>query len=267
MAGMNGRGEIDTREPGQWRFGRYCPTAHLQPFVRNYWMLPATARTGPGRRQRIVPDGCIDVILVRRSPTGNYQAFVVGTMTRPIFADVPARAEYLGIRFAPGGFARFFTTPAGELTDRIVPLEDLSSPFLSMEQIADSPDVQTRLRRMEDALDRRLASGRQEPILAKVLETAAAHRGMITVTYLADLAGWSPRHLDRRVQAAVGVGPKTFCRIMRFKAALRALRRRPPPDLLQVALEAGYYDQAHFIHDFNRFYGASPSKILADPTF
>jgi AraC-like DNA-binding protein len=254
-------------EFGQPRFGRHCPAPHLRPFVRNYWTLQATSGPGTGRRQRVVPDGCIDIIFVRRCPTEDYEALVVGTMTKPIFAESTARTEYLGIRFAPGGFTHLFAAPAAELTDRIVPLEDLSLSFPSIDALADRSDVQARIRGIEEALERHVPLGGPEPILAQVLETISACRGTITIARLADLAGWSPRHLGRKLHASVGVGPKTFCRIMRFKTALRTLRRKPPPDLLQVALEAGYYDQAHFIHDFNRFYGASPSTVFKDPAF
>jgi AraC-like DNA-binding protein len=264
---MNERRESDVSQAGGFGFCRYRPGVALSPFVRNYWTVRPAGASETVRRQRVVPDGCIDIIFVRHSPTESFKACVVGTMTRPIFAELTIRTEYLGIRFAPGGFRHFFATPAGELTDRIVPLEDLSVSFLPAERVADSSAGQARLRLVEDALARRLPSDGQGPIPAKVLEMISARGGMITVAQLADLAGWSPRHLGRMVHESVGVAPKTFCRIMRFKSALRALRRRPKPTLLQVALEAGYYDQAHFIHDFKRFYGASPSAVFKDPAF
>ncbi len=188
-------------------------------------------------------------------------------MTRPVFEDLTGGAEYLGVRFAAGGFEHFFRTPASELTDRVVPWESLSGPSDVAERVAGAPNVGMRLRILEDALHQRWSGDEPEPILTAVLGAISAARGVVSVARLAQLAGWSPRHLSRVFRASVGVGPKTFCRIMRFKSALRALRRGAPADLLQVALDAGYYDQAHFIHEFNDFYGASPSTVFADPTF
>ncbi len=263
MSGMGGSREANQVRPahGQSPFGRYRPGPHLSPFIRNYWTLAPTGEPGACRRQRVVPDGCIDIILVRHSPTEVFKALVVGTMTRPFFEDLTAHAEYLGIRFAPGGFGHFFRTPAHELTDRIVPGECLSAPSALGERVTNVADTQRRLRVVESILSQQLLSDEPEPILARVLDAIVLSRGLVSLTRLARLAGWSPRHLRRVFHESVGVGPKTFCRIIRFQHALRILRRRPAPDLLQTALDAGYYDQAHFIHDFHRFYGVSPSAL------
>lgn len=249
---------------GHVRFCRYLPGPSLRAVVRNFWTIGCDGTVVAPRRQRVVPDACMDILLVRRSPTECYNTYVVGTMTAPIFEDLTARAEYLGIRFAPGGFTHFFGIPVHELTDRIVPLESLSASFPSAEQLADSPEMSTRVEILESSLSQRLPSDRQDPSLARVLDTISACGGNVTISQLARIACWSPRHLGRRFHDSVGVGPKTFCKIIRFKNALHMLRHEPPPELLQVALEAGYYDQAHFIHDFNRFYGASPSTVLND---
>jgi AraC-like DNA-binding protein len=264
---MSGSGEIDQRSLTRSRFGRYRPGPHLSPFVRNYWTLQATGESGTCRQQRVIPDGCIDIILKRRSPTEAFTAFVVGTMTRPIFEDLAPHAEYLGIRLAPGGFGHFFRMPAGELTDRIVPLEYLVAPSRLIEAVANAPDGRTRLQAIEEGLGRWLRADEPEPILATALDTILASGGMVSVARLARLAGRSPRHLRRVFHEGVGVGPKVFCEIVRFQNARRALGRQPRPDLLQVALEAGYYDQAHFIHDFDRFYGSSPSTVCRDRGF
>jgi AraC-like DNA-binding protein len=267
MSGMSGNRLSDEKQPTRSGFGRYQPGPRLSPFVRNYWTLEAGGEPGVCRRLRVIPDGCIDVLLVRHSPTEDFRAFVVGTMTRPIFEDLTAHAEYLGVRFAPGGFGHFFRTPAREVTDRIVPWESLSASSALGERVANAPDARMRLGILEDVLQQRLVSEEPDPTLAAVLRAICAARGVVSVTRLADLGGWSPRHLRRVFQEWVGVGPKVFCEIVRFKSARRSLRRQPRPNLLQVALEAGYYDQAHFIHDFDRFYGSSPSTLCRDRGF
>jgi len=267
MSGMSGSRETSQVQPEPSRFGRYRPGLHLSPFVRNYWTLAPAGEPGACRRQRVVPDGCIDLLFARHGPTEDFRVFVVGTMTRPIFVDLAAQMEYLGIRFAPGGFGHFFRTPAHELTDRTVPWENVSASSALVEQVANAPEVGARLAIIEASLSQNLRSAGPGPVPAPVLRAISAARGVVSVTQLARRAGWSPRHLHRVFREWVGVGPKTFCGIMRFKTALRTLRHGPSPNLLRVALEAGYYDQSHFIHEFNRFYGSSPSTVFQDPAF
>ncbi len=263
MAGMRQDRQSLVPQPEPLQFHRGCPDERLRPFVRNFWASQSMGQSGERRRQRIVPDGCIDIIFTRNGPTETYKGHVVGTMTRPIFEDIAAGAQYLGIRFAAGGFTHLFGCPAHEFTDRTVPLDSLPLPFVSADRIAESPGTEASFNILQDWLTQRLLRTRPCPVLWEALETIVACRGKVTVTQLAQAAGCSPRQLLRVFRESVGVGPKTYCRIVRFKTALRALRRRPQVDLLQIALDAGYYDQAHFIHEFNAFYGASPSTVMS----
>jgi AraC-like DNA-binding protein len=58
----------------------------------------------------------------------------------------------------------------------------------------------------------------------------------------------------------VGIGPKVFSRIVRFQRTLRRIART---GLLPAALDSGYYDQAHFIHDFKQFAGETPASYTS----
>jgi AraC-like DNA-binding protein len=215
--------------------------------------------------QRIVPDGCIDIVFIRNGPRESYKGYVVGTMTRPMFEHVTARADYLGIRFAPGAFTQLFGCPAHEFTDRSVVLDSLPVSFVAGERMAESPGTEASFHLLHESLMRRLLRARPCPVPAEVLDTISICRGEVTVAQLAHVTGCGPRQLLRLFRESIGVGPKTYCRIVRFKGALRALRRWPPRDLVQTALDAGYYDQAHFIHEFKAFYGSCPSVAMSVP--
>lgn len=64
--------------------------------------------------------------------------------------------------------------------------------------------------------------------------------------------------MDRWFARQVGIPPKTVGRILRFQGALRALMRDPGVPLADVAADAGYFDQAHFVRDFRRMTGGVP---------
>jgi transcriptional regulator GlxA family with amidase domain len=92
-----------------------------------------------------------------------------------------------------------------------------------------------------------------------------ARGGQLSVARLACETGTSSRHLTRRFQDAVGISPKEFARVSRFLSALRCLRTAKHHTLTETALVCGYFDQAHFNHDFREFAGMAPGELFTFP--
>lgn len=87
----------------------------------------------------------------------------------------------------------------------------------------------------------------------------------LKIADLASAIGTSTRELGRRFENAVGVSPKKFSRVTRFVRALHRLRECRQETLTYVAVASGYYDQAHFIHEFREFAGITPGELLTQP--
>ena len=75
--------------------------------------------------------------------------------------------------------------------------------------------------------------------------------------------GWSERYFSRQFEEQIGLTPKMLGRILRFHRAVRRLSGRGEVRLVELALDCGYYDQAHFTHDFREFSGVTPSELMA----
>jgi AraC-like DNA-binding protein len=88
-------------------------------------------------------------------------------------------------------------------------------------------------------------------------------KGQLSIGNLSDTAGISNRQLLRRFNDQVGLTPKEFARITKFINSLSILKKYPAMSLTEMAYESGYYDQAHFIHDYKEFSGYSPGQLLA----
>jgi transcriptional regulator GlxA family with amidase domain len=86
--------------------------------------------------------------------------------------------------------------------------------------------------------------------------------GRLSIDALADAAGLTCRHLERRFLSAVGVTPKRLARIARFQHALRILGRESARPGTETAAACGYADQSHFIRDFRAIAGCSPGEHL-----
>jgi transcriptional regulator GlxA family with amidase domain len=96
-------------------------------------------------------------------------------------------------------------------------------------------------------------------ICASIVEQS----GQVRIDDLAFQAGFSARQLRRLFLEQVGLSPKHFCRVIRFQRSLSRLPGRGRADWAQVAVDCGYYDQAHFINEFRQFSGYTPGEFAA----
>jgi AraC-like DNA-binding protein len=253
------------------------PSAELAEFVECFWTLEGDGNTPPVEPERLLPDGCVELILNfgerfrehKDNGKREYQPvnMIVGQMTRPILISPTGRIELLGIRFHPGGAFAFFRTPLHEFTNRVVDLGALCSKFEYdlAASAGDSPSNKTRIPIVERLLAARARELRSEPSLVGLTSMIVRRGGQISVDRLAREAGISSRQLERKFLREVGIGPKLLCRILRFQQIFGAVNRNDA-GWASVAADCGYYDQAHLIRDFSQFAGQSPVQLFNSPS-
>jgi AraC-like DNA-binding protein len=252
------------------------PSPPLRRFVECFWTLEGRMEGGgsvAAPPERILPDGCIELILnfgdqFFQHVDGKRQIqprnFLVGQMTGPILISPSGPVELLGIRFQPGGTRSFLTAPAHEFTDRVVDLGSFSGGF-ERELSAACERVRTLDGRVAEAdayLCERLIKSEYDSRLIKLARTIIDCRGVVSVDQLASSAGVSSRQLERRFLREIGIGPKLLARIVRFQQVFRAVEQCDSA-WAAVAVECGYYDQAHLIRDFNQFAQQTPAVLFA----
>jgi len=190
---------------------------------------------------------------------------VVTTPTRAWEFSYPTRTESVGVHFKPWGLAPFLPMPAAELCDRPATVEQVwGQPDVAelRDRLATAAGPHEMLTMLEDELMRRL---RKPPGLALVRRAStliAATGGTVAVGELAVAAGVSGTHLVQRFKALVGVTPKRLARSYRFAATVLALDPAESIDWADVAARAGYFDQAHFGHEFREFTGFTPTRYV-----
>jgi len=225
----------------------------------------------------ILPDGCVEIILNFGSrfeeidQAGDHHLqprhLLVGQMTRPVLIVPSGRVELIGIRFQPGGTIPFLRASMQEVVNSVVNLGALSGKL--EQELLTSVDRETTLRErvagLEIALARRLGEWKQQSQLTNLTASIVRTGGRISVDTLAQQAATSPRQLRRKFLQEVGIGPKLLCRLLRFQQVFRAIGGQDP-EWANVAVECGYYDQAHLINDFRQFANQTPAVLLAQNT-
>jgi AraC-like DNA-binding protein len=115
---------------------------------------------------------------------------------------------------------------------------------------------------LEDQLMRRVCETAGLGLVRHTSSVIAAATGAVAISDLSVAAGVSSTHLAQRFKAVIGFTPKRLARVYRFAAVVRAIDPAGPVDWLELAGRAGYYDQAHFGHDFRAFTGLTPTQYL-----
>ena len=248
------------------------PTAALARFVECFWSLENDAGAAATQPERLLPDGCVELILnfgerfrehqddgkSERQP----QHLLVGQMTRPILITPTGSVQLLGIRFHPGGTLPFFRIPMQELTNRVTDLEALSSEFQNdLVRCAEETSSLLKVAAVEKLLVERVRSCKHDSRLVSLVTKLVQNGGQVSVDQLAMDAGVSSRQLERRFLLEVGIGPKLLSRILRFQQIFRAVDRHDE-GWAAVAADCGYYDQAHLIRDFREFTRQTPALLF-----
>ena len=242
-----------------------APVPALRPWLDCVWTCRVHARDRPMAHQ-VLPDNCIDLLCQDQQDA----SFAVGMMTAPIAVVSSGLVQTVAARFKPGAAARFFQLPLCELNDGRAELQQLWGHELAA-RLGDAlwSEPLSNAQRISILQDYLLLRLRQGPPLrpAGIAEHAIAAIegacGMLRVEGLAGQLGVSRQHLALQFRRQVGISPKLFARICRFRAASSSLKGlTQAPDWAQVALQYGYFDQSHLIHDFQDFARSSPEAWL-----
>lgn len=111
---------------------------------------------------------------------------------------------------------------------------------------------------------RRLAGAGEvaHPLAVDAIASIARAPGRDGVAQLSDRLGWTSRRLQQVFRADVGLTPRAFQRLARFRSTLTGIDRAAEVGWAAFALECGYYDQSHLIREFRAHAGLSPSAYL-----
>lgn len=110
-----------------------------------------------------------------------------------------------------------------------------------------------------------LSKNRLPPVewLDASIAAILSKNGNISQTELTEISDIGSRHFRRKFKKIIGITPKYFCKVIQLNTIFEHLKSSNANELHHLALDCGYYDQSHFIHDFNRLIGASPSDFLS----
>ena len=253
------------------------PVAPLAAFVDTLWTSERAAL--PHARERNLPTGCVDIVIplldgqritrftgVDDLAGDSFSGGVVqGAQDRSYQRETHGAAAVVGVHFKPGGAAVFFGGALPELRNRTVSLDVLWGPCARYlrEELQATAGPHARLQRLESYLMARLQKTAPADAMAfAALYALRQQPAAALIEPVQRASGCSPAQFIARFEQAVGLTPKRYARVLRFHALIQRVAHRRPDDWAQAAVEAGYADQSHLIHEFKRLAGITPRAYL-----
>jgi methylphosphotriester-DNA--protein-cysteine methyltransferase len=258
------------------RYAEYLPGPRLAPFVRCYWVLECPAHEVSASPERILPDGCAEIVVHYGDPfrrldengvaISQRRALFAGQIERFLLLVPEGRVGMFGVRFEPAGARPFVHVALSELVGQVVSLGDVfgGDAALFEERLLEAKDDAARVRTTERCLADRLDHGRsahREVVLAT--RRLLATDGRIGTEELKHGLFGGRRQLERAFRDHVGLSPKRLARIVRFQSVFRRLEANPAADWVHIAIDCGYYDQSHLHRDFRDFAGETPLRFAS----
>jgi AraC-like DNA-binding protein len=262
-----------TREPAL-RYSEVTVHPELTVYVRLIWMLEVDDAAAFGSHEQILPDGVVEFVIHYGTPFamrfrgGKFsrqpQSFAISLTRRFVDITPSGRSGFVAVRFHPWGAYHFFDVPVAELSDQMSPIEFMyGQDALRLEdQVNAAVNALQRARLVQQFLLERLRRHQKERCDGLV-RAVWARGGTTRVATLCRELGVTERGLQRTFAKTVGMSPKHAARLSRFLRACRLMRQGGWRSLTEVAIVAGYYDQAHCIAEFKSFSGMTPRSFLA----
>lgn len=251
---------------GQQKFSltRYFPHPDLEFFIEHYWIVRWDLRGQEPYVSEIVPHPTVHLVFQQDATQ------IYGVTSGKFSRLIAGKGYVFGVKFRPGAFYPFVKSPVSQFTDDALCLEDVFG--------VDSALMETAILTLDDdslmveAVENFLRAHLPPPdenitLINRIIDHIIADRSLTKVDDVVAHFHINKRTLQRLFNQYVGVSPKWVIQRYRLHDAVDQLAENETADSAQLALNLGYFDQAHFIKDFKTVVGKSPVKYTQQREF
>jgi AraC-like DNA-binding protein len=252
-------------------FQRFTPSTKLAPYIQCYWFIKSRTEQNVKTTEYQHADGGMSITfnysdnLWLDNDTHAGHCLIDGAQTKTRAIHFDGQFNAIGIRFLPAGARAFLAMPLHEIRNHLIPTGDIpiSGLHTLYERLGETVSIIDKVAHIEGWL---LSIIQPEQRAGKIVDASLQflnqHHGDINVAAMATHFDINKRTLERLFNNQVGLSPKEYARNRRISQARFYLKQHPEWSLANVALQLGFYDQAHFSNQFKQVVGLSP-KIYA----
>lgn len=256
---------------------QHVPAFPLNHFIESFMYYRGFQATH--RMDRLLPDGNVTLIIdLQDSPQYIYDnhtlqeiqvcrnVWLSGIRSAPITIPSGHENEMFIVNFRKGRAYPFLKSQLHAYHDHVVDGELVFGNGINelRENLRDVSDVKQKFLSAERYFEKRAGRRLEEnPFIVYAVSQILHAPEQQTIAAISDKVGFSQKHLIQLFKTHVGLTPKIFTRVIRFQKVINDVEKQSQIDWRQIAFDCGYYDHAHFIHDFREFSGMTPLQYLA----
>jgi len=243
----------------KYKLSRYEPAPELRMLIQHYWMAEWDLRGQEPYVQAVLSHPNVNLVF---EPD---HTRIYGIWEKISSQLLQGQGSAFAVKFNPGGFYPFWKQPLSKLTSQAIELSDIFGEAGSLLEgdILRSRSVAEQVERIDRFfIDRLPEQDENVELLNEMVATLIRDREILKVEQLASRFSMSMRTLQRLFDRYVGVSPKGVIQRYRMHEVAEKIESGEARDWLELSLDMGYYDQAHFIKDFKTIMGQSPEEYL-----
>lgn len=245
------------------RYRESSPGAVLDEYVQCFAEFAVDPATEPFQH-RVTPDGCCHVAYVRGPENPLGEILLVGPRMTPLVLPMSGGQVCWDLKVRPGAAEPLLGAAPEGLFEQVVPARDAAPRVHQAMQsdLAACESAEDAWRVFAEAILRWMPGmPAVDDAVARAVRVIEESAGAMPVGELASAVSFSERQLQRRFQRAVGLTPKQFSRIRRFRSCVANMIREDPEAWGTVAVRFGYSDQAHLTREFSELSGLPPTEL------
>jgi len=255
------RSIIDSYKNLNLNFVEAIPNSYLSKYIYSYWKLNCSCEFMNPFEINIIPNGCVDLMF---NKTASQYVYIWGSSKKAFKEKILSSPDIFGIRFLPSQINRFFKLPFEDIHKKPIRLNRIMKrefPQLE-EKLFSVGTFPERIKVMEDYLKKQLLKNEFNinHNLLNAIHRILKSKGNLKIEDISNEISLSSRYTRKLFKEQLGITPKEFTKIIRFQNAYRTLLETPNHRQIDLAIENGYFDQAHFIKEFKDYTGVTPTE-------
>lgn len=262
-----------------FRFEKYHPENSLQDHIHSYFLIDLKKSEQSNQTHAMTnhPQGTVDLMFCLEGGVklANFKGdsvdldriFLMAQQEGFFSIDFNPDSYIVGVVFYAESFKKLFNIPMEEVKNTGIGLEhNLNTEYLELFDQLASLNKEEFIPQLFDQFWKKQLNNVDYSFtdLDKIIQHIRKTKGTTKMDQLAIDANLSNRSLQRKIKEITGVTPKTYSTVMRFKEVMNLIGSHQEIDWQDILYETGYFDQAHFIKDFKRYTGKTPSEFLKE---